>query len=550
MGSPYYKDSYGCIIIGSALAGMSAALKLSKRGFKDILILERQNTPGGVTTSFVRSGVELEASLHEISSVSSKRYPLFVRKFLNEFDVNVSFVRSDEAFHYVEPGFSCTVHCGKAGRFEIPCHDISLAVGDESGEIYDKLMLFFQDCKNVFDSIGSFSDGDFLGLDLIQSHIDLMRSLSYSTMEVIDVYGFPDIVKRILLAYWCYLGNEPGDLPYVLYSCLMTDYLGYGVYTCKETSHELSIKLLEACRKKSIQVEFNQEVKNILVKDGHVIGVRLMDGNEISSNYVVSGPYPNTVYNYMIEPPSEAPQKAFQMLNAKSLSMSVFSIIMILDEPPEKLNMDHYMTFVAPSGLDFKKIMDSYHSDHGYEYFMAVCFNQVLDYCPKGKTIYSITALPYPDSFKDVTEENYDEKKHVIAREMIQEESRRLGVNLLDHILDIEFITPVSIAHYCKSFQGCIYGYLASLDDNVAARIMEHEEEQLIKGLAFAGAHQMSGDGMGTQFINGNQAAEDIYKQFQSDVPGPLQNIIIPKKPKKKSKSEKKKKASKIKKID
>ncbi len=252
----------------------------------------------------------------------------------------------------------------------------------------------------------------------------------------------------------------------------------------------------------------------------------------------------------MIEPPSEVPQKAFQMLNAKSLSMSVFSTIMILDEPPEKFGMDHYMTFVAPSGLDFKKIMESYHSDHGYEYFMAVCFNQVLDYCPKGKTIYSITALPYPDSFKDVTEENYDEKKHIIAREMIQEESRRLGVNLLDHILDIEFITPVSIAHYCKSFQGCIYGYLASLDDNVAARIMKHEEEQLIKGLAFAGAHQMSGDGMGTQFINGNQAAEDIYKQFQSDVPGPLQNIILPKKSKKKSKSEKKKKASKIKKKD
>jgi monoamine oxidase len=81
MENEYFKPEYDCIIIGSALAGMTAAITLRKKGFKNILILERQNMPGGVTTSFVRSGVELAASLHEMSSVSSEECPLSVRQF-------------------------------------------------------------------------------------------------------------------------------------------------------------------------------------------------------------------------------------------------------------------------------------------------------------------------------------------------------------------------------------------------------------------------------------------------------------------------------------
>jgi phytoene dehydrogenase-like protein len=537
MPNPFYKPEYECIIIGSALAGMATALKLTKHGFKNILILERQNMPGGVTTSFVRGGFEMEASLHEISSVSSEKYPLGVRKFLEGFGVNVSWVRIQEAFKYEEEGFSCVIHAGEGGDYHVPAKDIADAVGDEDGSLYQKILLFFSDCFNVYSSIMSLSDGNFLDMELIQSHIGLLRSFSYSTKEVMDVYGLPEIVKRILLAYWVYLGNTPDDLPYVLYTCLIIDYLAYGPYTCSLTSHELSLKMYEACIAHGIQIELNQEVEKILVEKGHVIGVKLTNGTVIYSNYVVSGAYPETVYNHMIEPGSEVPQKAIQFTNSKQISMSPFSVILALDSSKEELGLNDYMTFYAPKGLDFPLIVENYHKTHDYLYMMNVCFNVIRPECSrKGTTIYSITALPYADAWKDVTVENYDEWKHTTARELIELESKRLGFSLFDHILEIEYITPVSIAHYSKSFLGCIYGYVPTMDDNVVARTLTHKDEFFLHGLAFAGAHQMSGDGMGTQIINGNQAAEDIYAQFVSDVPSPLVSIIDPKKKKKTNK--------------
>ena len=51
----FYKDHYDVVVIGGALAGMSCAMSLAKAG-KDVLVLERHNLPGGIATSFVRSG--------------------------------------------------------------------------------------------------------------------------------------------------------------------------------------------------------------------------------------------------------------------------------------------------------------------------------------------------------------------------------------------------------------------------------------------------------------------------------------------------------------
>ena len=79
----YYKDSYDVIVIGGALAGMSCAMKLAAEG-RDVLVLERHNLPGGIATSFVRGGVEMEATLHEMMSIGPENSPLPMRRYLDE----------------------------------------------------------------------------------------------------------------------------------------------------------------------------------------------------------------------------------------------------------------------------------------------------------------------------------------------------------------------------------------------------------------------------------------------------------------------------------
>ena len=55
---------YDAVVIGAGNSGIVAALELAQAGKKTLLI-EKNNTPGGCSTSFVRGRFEFDATLHE-----------------------------------------------------------------------------------------------------------------------------------------------------------------------------------------------------------------------------------------------------------------------------------------------------------------------------------------------------------------------------------------------------------------------------------------------------------------------------------------------------
>ena len=115
----YYKDHYDVVIIGASLAGLAAALTLREQGY-DVLVLEQHNLPGGVATSFVRGGIELEASLHEMLSIGSETCPLKIRKFLEKHNIHVDWVRVPIAYRYVSNKLDVLIHAGENGDFSVP----------------------------------------------------------------------------------------------------------------------------------------------------------------------------------------------------------------------------------------------------------------------------------------------------------------------------------------------------------------------------------------------------------------------------------------------
>ena len=73
--------------------------------------------------------------------------------------------------------------------------------------------------------------------------------------------------------------------------------------------------------------------------------------------------------------------------------------------------------------------------------------------------------------------------------------------------------TPISIAHYVGSYMGSIYGYRHTMDNHAAAREEMDKDEHFIAGLAFAGAHEVVGDGMSPAISNGIKGAYDIINE-------------------------------------
>ena len=230
----------------------------------------------------------------------------------------------------------------------------------------------------------------------------------------------------------------------------------------------------------------------------------------IRSDYVISSAYPNAVYSHMIEPAREVPEKATKMVNGRRLSLTAFSVIMILDRPAEELNIHDYSIFRGDT-MDTDVLYDNLAGLGPYRYLTCICHNYGNpDVTPEGTCSFSITVLPRVDGWKTVTADDYDRVKHEVAKQLIDDMSAYFGVDLLDHVLEIVIETPMTVAHYTNAWNGCIYGYAHTMEDHIIARLQTSEEERVIKGLEFAGAHAISGDGMGPQVTNGRKAAKNI----------------------------------------
>ena len=506
----FFKDKYDVVVIGGALAGMSCAMSLAREG-KDVLVLERHNLPGGIATSFVRNGVEMEATLHEMMSIGPAESPLFIRDYLDSLGVVIDWLRVPEAYRLTAPadGIDIELHAGRRADGSWVCADEIDAVYPGTRKQVNKLLEL---CRKVYESVLYLNEHTISKLETLAKHGALAKTAGYSAREVIDKYvKLPEDVKKILSAYWIYVGQPLSSLPFTIYAFLMADYFMGGSYVARGFSHEMSVAMAERCRALGVQYECCQEVDKILVRRGRVVGVRTVRGDEIACDYVASAPYPNVVYGRMIEPQSEVPAIARQYANAMPMSVSCFSVVLQLDVPPEELNIHGYSVFSCDGPYSTDRFWEQGRHLGGWDYLTTICLNFANpDAVPEGRTSLSITTLPLPECFDGVTADSYFADKRRIAGEMIDKVSRQLGVNLRDHIIDIEVETPVTIAHYTGNYQGGIYGYQHRMDNSVVARLEDFEQDQYIHGLVGCASHQLVGDGMACNINNGKIAAKAI----------------------------------------
>ncbi|MBQ4424324.1 MAG: NAD(P)/FAD-dependent oxidoreductase [Lachnospiraceae bacterium] len=497
----FYKDHYDVIVIGGALAGLSSALMLADKGL-DVLVLERHNLPGGIATSFVRGGIEIEAALHEMMSIGSKDNRLKVGKFFDDMGVDIDWLKVPECYHASLPGIELTLHPG----LETFAKEVDSVVPGT----YEKVLRLLNLCHTVFDSVNELSIHPMSKVQMLMKHEAFVKTAGYSTQEVLDTFELPQKALDLLAPYWIYVGSGFKDLPFTIYSVLMADYVGYGSYIPHRFSHEMSLKMAERAEAMGVQIEYRQHVEKILVKDGKACGVRTQRGDEIHADYVICSAYPHKVYTSMIEPASAVPAKAIKMVNGRRLSLTAFSVILILDKTAEELGIKDYSVFRGDT-MDTDLLYEDLAGLGPYRYLTCICHNLANpDATPAGTCSYSITTLPRVDGWKTVTAGDYDRVKHEVAKQMIDDMSAYLGVNLLDHVLEIVIETPMTVNHYTGAWNGCIYGFAHTMEDHIVARLQTAEEEHFIDHLEFSGAHQISGDGMGPAVTNGRKAAKNV----------------------------------------
>lgn len=502
----YYKDHYDVIIIGAALAGLSSAIKLAKEG-KSVLVLERHNLPGGVATSFVRDGVEIEATLHELYNVCEPDNPGYLRKYFNDIGMPINFKRVPDSYRLIDQDIDITI----PSSFEGAAKEIDkLYPGN-----YDKLMEFFELCKEVNLSLNKIQTKPITGKEIFKNHVQLFKTATMTAKEVMDSFGFPKEVQEILGVYWIYLGTPPEIIPFTIFSVVVDEYIRFSPYIPEHKSYEMGAKLAEYAESLGVQIEYEQHVEHILVNKKKVYGVKTQHGEEIHSDYVISGVYPESVYSKMIYPNKEVPKMAKKFAASRETSLTAYGVQLYLDKSPEELNLTSYAYFTYPEKYEASKAYENMATLGPYKFLVVVCYNVVdPDVSPKGTTLLDIVVMPRTDAWESVTKEEYAATKRRIADEMITSFEKIIKTDLKSHIINLTYQTPMSYAHYADAYKGSVYGYKHQMKDHVFARFLQLKQDRFIKGLYFTGAHYARGDGQMPQFQNGEDTAKEVLNDM------------------------------------
>ena len=114
------------IIIGAGPAGMAAAVKMNELGFRDVLILEKEDSPGGVLRQCIHPGFGL---IRFGKNLTGPEYSQEYERRLKESAAEVQYETTVLGIREGESGRVCITAAGPEGTEEYRCDAAILASG-------------------------------------------------------------------------------------------------------------------------------------------------------------------------------------------------------------------------------------------------------------------------------------------------------------------------------------------------------------------------------------------------------------------------------------
>jgi phytoene dehydrogenase-like protein len=280
---------FDAVVIGAGLGGIASAVSLAKAG-KSVLLMEKQNVPGGYATSFLRGRFEFEVALHELSGLGNADNPGPIWKLLNGNEVarRVEFLYIPEVFKSYFPDFEITLPVGRDKYEDALCKQFP---AEAAG-------------LRKFNAITWEMAEQALKANRVGMKAVMQDSSSFQTL--MTYFGKPlsqvmnplvaDVRARAVLGQtWGYYGQPPSRLSFLIYALATVSYVRFGPAHIRGTSQSLSQGFIDVFEEYGGQTWLNNGAKRILTSRGRVKGVVADDGTEVATPYVICNASPLAV---------------------------------------------------------------------------------------------------------------------------------------------------------------------------------------------------------------------------------------------------------------
>ncbi|MCK4370169.1 MAG: NAD(P)/FAD-dependent oxidoreductase [Candidatus Lokiarchaeota archaeon] len=493
-------DTYPVIVIGAGLGGLGAACQLALVG-KKVLLLEKNNVPGGFATSFVRGRFEFEGALHELSDIGTEANKGSLYRFLERIGVipdKIQFKQIPEFYRSVFlDGYDVTLPIGLEDYIE---KLIELFPSEKKGieEFMDMCQKVLAGIQFVVKRRGKYSPAE-----VLKEHPWLVRVSGLTLQEVFDKFFTDKRLMAIIAQLWGYLGLPPSRLNAYVFIAMLITYLKWGAAFPIGRSHAFTTAIVKAFEELGGKIRFNALVNRILVQNGRVCGVELLNGDIYECKTVISNVNPICTTMKML-PNDVVPDSYKKQIYAPEIGPSAFSVYIGLNASYKELGLNVHEMFINETD-DLNKAYETFTKLEPPKYMVVACYNHIYDdITPPGTTQLVLTTLQMGKLWQSVSPDQYFKVKDYLTDKMVELVEKTICPDIREYIEVAEAATPLTYYRYSKNIEGAIYGYTQDLLNGPTLRLKSRGS---IPGLYQSGAWTNVGGGFSTSILSGRIAA-------------------------------------------
>lgn len=487
-------------IIGAGLGGLSAAIRLSHKGY-DVDLYEQNSTAGGKANELQINGFRFD------TGPSLLTMPFVLKELFEECDENfddyIKLKPLDLICKYFYPDGSILNAYSNIDKFG---KEIERSTTDNS-ESLKRYLKYCADIYNLTADLFLYKSPNrmstYLSLKALKTLLNIKKIDSLRTMHEANLSFFKDKkLVQLFDRYATYNGSNPYLAPATLniiphVECSLRGYLpADGIYSITKA-------LCKLAEKKGVNILLNQKVDEIIVTNNSVKAIRI---NQKIINYdlVVSNVDVNNTFYKLIKNISTRESRRY-LKTTPSFSGVVFYWGM--DRTFDQLEV-HNILFSSNYKYEFENLFTykTIPTDPTIYIYVSSKFNR--NDAPMGKENWFVMInAPYIDK-QDWSAELKTAKVNVVKKI-----SKYLNVDITKHIEFERQLSPIDIQEKTGSYLGSIYGIASN--SKWTAFIRQPNKSRSIKNLFFSGGSAHPGGGIPLVILSGKITADLIAKEYK-----------------------------------
>jgi phytoene desaturase len=485
------------IVIGSGVAGLSAAAYLAKGNY-EVTILEKNDSPGGRARQFKADGFTFDMG------PSWYWMPDVFEKFYQDF----GFTTSDfYELIRLDPSYRVIAKNGEAVEIPANMHELEALFEKFEPGSAERLRKFLKEAAYKYE-VGindlvykpSLSLLEFADLRLLKGLLK-MDVLSNMRKHVSSVVSHP-FLQELMEFPVLFLGALPENTP-ALYSLMNHADFTLGTWYPQGGMFNIIEAFLKVAQKQGAQLCLNQEVVKIISENGIAKGVQTHT-DYFEADVVIGA----ADYHHLDQKVLEPAQRNYtaQYWDKRKLAPSCLLYYVGLNKRLKNA-VHHTLFFDTDFGLHAQEIYTQPKWPSNPLFYASVPSVTDPSVAPAGcENLFLL--IPIAPGITGDTEdirEAYFEK-------IIKRLEQQLGESILPHVVYKRSYSVSDFKNDYHAFKGNAYGLANTLDQT--AILKPSLKSKKIKNLYFAGQLTVPGPGVPPSIISGKVAATQIFKEM------------------------------------